>query len=241
MIAEEAGEGGLVERIRGKIHEIYGPRESKISNISLGDYVEGRIGSMKPEFAHRDIELITRTQVVPGICVPEDVLKKVVDGLVRNAIEATPDEGRIEVTVQKKGDLAELIVHDCGIGITEDNRERIFEGFFSTQETMAYSSKRPYDFFAGGKGADLLRMKIFSERFNFRIEMESSRCTFIPEDKDLCPGRISECKFCKTPSDCRYSGGTYFRVLFPPAPDQGCALLERTEAEEGPWEKVPAE
>ena len=241
MIAEEAGEGSLVERIRGKIHEIYGPKESKISNISLGDFVEGRIGAVKPEFAHRDIELITRTQAVPGICVPEDVLRKVVDGLVRNAIEATPDEGRIEVTVQRKGDLAELIVHDCGIGITEDNRERIFEGFFSTQETMAYSSKRPYDFFAGGKGADLLRMKIFGERFNFRIEMESSRCIFIPEDKDLCPGRISECKFCKTQSDCRYSGGTSFRVLFPPAPDQGCALLQRTEAEEGPWEGVPAE
>ena len=241
MIAEEAGEGRLVERIRGKIREIYGPRESKISNISLGDFVEGRIGAVKPEFAHRDIELITRTQVVSGICVPEDVLRKVVDGLVRNAIEATPDEGRIEVTVQRKGDLAELIVHDCGIGITEDNRERIFEGFFSTQETMAYSSKRPYDFFAGGKGADLLRMKIFGERFNFRIEMESSRCIFIPEDKDLCPGRISECKFCKTQSDCRYSGGTSFRVLFPPAPDQGCALLQRTEAEEGPWEGVPAE
>jgi signal transduction histidine kinase len=233
MFAEEVGEGGLVARIRSKIDEIYGPRESKISDIALGDYVEGRIGAVKPKIAHRHIEFAIRTEAVPRICVPEDVLRKVVDGLIRNAVEATPDEGSIEVTVEKKGDLAELMVRDCGIGITEDNRERIFEGFFSTQETMSYSSKRPYDFFAGGKGADLLRMKIFGERFNFRIEMESSRCIFIPEDSDLCPGRISECEFCKTKSDCRNSGGTIFSVSFPPAPDQGCAILEKNETGEG--------
>ena len=36
--------------------------------------------------------------------------------------------------------------------------EFISEGFFTTQDTMAYSSKKPFDFNAGGKGADLLRI-----------------------------------------------------------------------------------
>ncbi|MCK5165269.1 MAG: histidine kinase, partial [Desulfobacula sp.] len=70
----------------------------------------------------------------------------------------------------------------------------IFEGFFSTQETMNYSSKRPFDFNAGGKGADLLRMKIFSERYNFKISMTSKRCRNIPANKDTCPGSIQDCK-----------------------------------------------
>ena len=103
--------------------------------------------------------------------MPVDVLRKVVDGLIRNAVEATPDEGKIEVVVQKRGGGTELVVTDCGIGITEENQSRIFEGFFTTQETMSYSSKRPFDFNAGGKGADLLRMKIFAERYGFRIGM----------------------------------------------------------------------
>jgi len=51
------------------------------------------------------------------------------------------------------------VVHDYGVGIIEDAQKRIFEGFLSTQDTMAYSSKRAFDFNAGGKGADLLRMK----------------------------------------------------------------------------------
>jgi hypothetical protein len=83
---------------------------------------------------------------------------------------------------------------------------------------MLYSSKKAFDFNAGGRGADLLRMKIFSERFNFTISMTSSRCKFIPQNTDSCPGRISECEFCKTVEDCYEWGGTTFEVLFPERP-----------------------
>jgi len=79
---------------------------------------------------------------------------------------------------------------------------------------MAYSSKRPYDFNAGGKGADLLRMKIFSERYSFKIDMVSSRCRFIPKESDICPGRISKCAFCENKEDCYHSGGTIFYLYF---------------------------
>ena len=125
--------------------------------------------------------------------------------------------GRIEITVQKKGDGVEMHVKDYGVGITEDAQHRIFEGFFTTQEIMDYSTKTPFDFNAGGKGADLLRMKIFSEHFNFQINMTTSRCIYIPKDSDICPGNITKCKFCKTPEDCHNSGGTVFTLYFPPA------------------------
>jgi len=73
-------------------------------------------------------------------------------------------------------------------------------------------------------------MKIFAERFSFEIDMESSRCGFIPKDSDLCPGRISKCRFCKAREDCLKSGETTFKVYFPPAPDErSCALPEGVE------------
>ena len=230
LVVQEVGEGSIIDRIKNKIEELYGPKEIKVSEFSLERFVEWRIETLKPNFSHREVEIATRLEPVPNICVPEDVLQKVVDGLLRNAIEATPDEGKIEVTVRRKGDGGELIVHDYGVGITEDNQKRLFEGFFTTHDTMAYSSKRPFDFYAGGKGADLLRMKIFAERFSFEIDMESSRCGFIPKDSDLCPGRISRCRFCKAREDCVKSGETTFRLYFPPAPgDKSCALPESME------------
>jgi signal transduction histidine kinase len=223
LLAEEVGERTAIERIRQRIGDMFGPKEIKISEINLDGYVQERLAVLQPQFSHRRLEIMTDLQPVPSICIPSDVLQKVVDGLIKNALENTPDGGRLEVAVKKGGEGTELVVHDYGVGITEEGQRRIFEGFFSTQDTMAYSSKRPFDFNAGGSGADLLRMKIFAERYNFRIDMVSSRCGYIPKDDDICPGRISRCSFCKKKRDCHLSGGTAFTVFFPPAQEEGCS------------------
>ncbi len=167
---------------------------------------------------HRQVEILTKFEAAPPVFLPEEVLQKVIDGLIRNAVENTPDEGKIEIAVEKKGEGSQLVVKDFGIGIPEEAKSRILEGYFTTQDIMNYSTKHPFDFGAGGKGADLLRMKIFSERYDFKIGLDSTRCRHIPMEKDICPGRISRCKFCKEPNDCYGSGSTVVTVTFPPPP-----------------------
>jgi len=218
LITEEAGDVNIVERVRKRIEEIFGPKEMVQEEIILTEYVKERLEHNKPFFLHRHVEIIPNLVPTPPIYMPSDPLQKVIDGLIKNAVENTPDEGKIEIIVRKKGKGSELLVHDFGVGIIEEAQRRIFEGFFTTQDAMVYSSKRPYDFNAGGKGADLLRMKIFSERYNFKIDMTSSRCGFIPKENDICPGRISSCTFCKKKEDCYHSGETIFSLYFPPAP-----------------------
>jgi PAS domain S-box-containing protein len=217
LVAEEVGEGPLVERIRKRIEEIFGTKQAVSQEIGLDTEVRKRLDHLRPLFSHRELDVTTRTEPVPSILLPPDVFHKVFDGLVKNAVENTPDEGKIEVEVRKKGDGAELVVRDFGIGIPEDAQSRIFEGFFTTRDTMTYSTKKPFDFMAGGKGADLLRMKIFAERYHFKIEMSSSRCPHLPNETDICPGRISECPFCSTIENCHRSARTTFSVYFPPA------------------------
>ncbi|OGR31377.1 MAG: hypothetical protein A3J80_04600 [Desulfobacula sp. RIFOXYB2_FULL_45_6] len=102
------------------------------------------------------------------------------------------------------------------MGIESDAQKRIFEGFFTTQETLLYSTKTPFAFNAGGKGADLLRMKIFSDRHGFVLKMESQRCRFLLKNEgSVCPGDIEKCEFCKTIDDCLGSGYSVFTVFFP--------------------------
>jgi signal transduction histidine kinase len=210
------------ERIRKRVEELFGPKEDAVKAIALHEFVARRLEVTQGAWARRDVKIESKLDPCPDICMPEEPLEKIVDGLVRNAIENTPDEGCVEVLVSPSRDGIALKVIDYGIGITSENQRRIFEGFFTTQPTDDYSSKRRFDFKAGGKGADLLRMKIFSERYRFKIDMTSTRCRHIPSESDECPGRISECKFCSTVEDCKRSGGTTFTLLFPPAPDQGC-------------------
>lgn len=222
LVAEKTGEGGIVQWLRDRIEADFGPKESRPEEIGVDDFVGSRMAALKGEFSHRRIHIRPRLERSPPVCLPGQVLKKVVDGLIRNAVENTPDEGKIAVCVREKGQGVELVVQDYGVGITETDQKRIFEGFFPTQETVLYSSKRPFDFNAGGRGADLLRMKVFAERYHFTLDMASTRCRYIPQKGDMCPGDIQACSACQEVSDCYASGGTTFSLFFTRAPETGC-------------------
>jgi PAS domain S-box-containing protein len=215
VAAEELGEGKLVERLRRRIDAIFGPRIIEARDIDLISFTDKLLQRIRPNHAHRVLDIKRSFDPSPPVHIPEDVLDKIITGLVKNAIENTPDMGRIEIVIRPELAGTELIVRDYGVGITEEYQRRIFEGFFPTQENINYSSKRPYDFNAGGKGADLLRTKIFSEKYHFNIEMHSDRCRFIPGETDICYGNITRCQFCADKEDCYSSGGTLFRLFFP--------------------------
>ena len=215
LVADETEDASAAVRIRKRVQALFDGREEVISEIDLAGCVRERLTVLKPRFAHREVEIIADLKAeTPGIQIPADVIHKIVDGLIRNAIENTPDEGKLVISVRMKENGVELAVHDYGIGITAESQKHIFEGFLVARDTKAYSSLRPFDFNAGGKGADLLRMKIFSEQYNFKINMTSSRCQFIPAESDTCPGKISRCPHCADEEDCFHSGASVFTLLF---------------------------
>jgi signal transduction histidine kinase len=216
LLAEQIGETPAIECIRQRIEEIYGPRKMVSEDIMLDQFVKAKIKQIQPAYSHRRLNVTIDTERTAPVRIPSEALEKLIIGLMKNAIEYTPDQGKIEVAVRNKEGGVALVVHDFGVGIVETHRLHIFEGFFPTQETDKYSTKKPYDFNAGGKGADLLRLKIFSERFNFNLDVSSSRCKYIPLDTDICPGKISQCEYCQSVETCYHSGETTFTALFQP-------------------------
>ena len=229
LVAEDTGEGLGIEKLRSRIDEIFLPNPDDPENILLDRFVDGAIESIKIKCGNRDIEFVSHLGSVPPVFLPVGVMEKVVFGLIKNAVENTPDGGKIEVNVQRVGESAELVVRDYGVGIVSDDQRRIFEGFWVTQDTMDYSSKQEFDFNAGGKGADLLRMKIFSERYHFKIDMISSRCRWLSQEKVNCPGDIVTCGHCETPVDCHHSGGSMFTVVFPSVQEDLVKEKERSK------------
>ena len=163
----------------------------------------------------RDLEITLRVDDDAQLLMDRSVLRKVFSGILKNAVENTPDEGLIEIRAGLSDTGLEIAFQDHGVGITRTNRDLIFGGFFHTQDTDMYSSiKRPYRFNAGGAGADLLRIKVFSERFGFSVRFVTKRCPYIPTDTDMCPGKISGCKFIQNREGCLTTGGSTFFVSF---------------------------
>jgi CheY-like chemotaxis protein len=60
-------------------------------------------------------------------------ISEVIVHLVKNAAEALPDGGDIEVKACKEGDGVVIHVRDTGIGIAEDDFPRVFQPFWSSK------------------------------------------------------------------------------------------------------------
>jgi len=204
--------------IRESINAEFGPRTILSIPVDFSSFVNDLYTRLEPEFEFRNIQIDINIEAqLPQLKLPKEILEKMMSGLIKNAIENTPDGGKINLSVTKHDRGVLFKVYDFGVGIEEDAKKRIFEGFFATQETMDYSTKTPFAFNAGGKGADLLRMKIFSDRHGFVMDMKSKRCHFLLENYDIiCPGNIEKCDFCKHQKDCLNSGHSMFSIFFPP-------------------------
>lgn len=62
-------------------------------------------------------------------------IKSVVLNLVANALDSMDEGGTLTITLQQKGDMAELIFADTGCGMTPEVLENIFEPFFTRSRT----------------------------------------------------------------------------------------------------------
>jgi PAS domain S-box-containing protein len=217
LAADELGEETLTERLRRRIDRLFGPKDLQPEAINLAQFTDEYVKMLRPKFAHRRLALQVGLEDTTLVYVPGDVLGKVMEGLIRNAVENTPDGGEVKVAVRAGKTGPELEIRDSGIGISAENQKLIFGNYFTAYEPLKYSTRNPYDFKAGGKGFDLLRMQMFAERYGFKILMNSTRCRFIPTDQDECPGEVGECKHLRGSEQCRETGGTVVTVLFQPA------------------------
>jgi signal transduction histidine kinase len=76
---------------------------------------------------------------LPRVVIDAKQIKQVVQNLLNNAIQATPEEGRVHLEVRRfrgkgGGPRVQIEVSDTGKGIPEEDLEKIFTPFFTTRE-----------------------------------------------------------------------------------------------------------
>ena len=200
--------------IQGVVEEILNPPAFEPRAFSIVSFIEETLESLRQQASHRAVSLIARLEALDTDRIDPEILRTVLKTLVKNAFENTPDGGHVTVSLEQTSDGVLVQVQDDGVGISIQDQEFIFEGFHPTQSTDEYSSKKPFDFNAGGKGLELLRLKVLSESGYFDIWFETERCPCLSANSDSCPGEIAACACAKDFRECRQTGGTVFSVLF---------------------------
>ena len=215
-------ERSFMRKVEQRLEMLFSYEESGMESIRLDKCLHEVCDAAQCAMQNRQLDIVRNIEEGLTLEMDRKVLEKMFSGLLRNAIENTPDGGLIEVSARSgNGAGIEVQFRDYGMGITEEDRKNVFVGFFHTQDTNLYSTKKPYEFNAGGAGADLLRIKVFSERYGFSIQLESTRCRFRPTDREECPGSVSRCPYINSESDCFNSGGTTFFLNFPESSSRG--------------------
>lgn len=70
----------------------------------------------------------------PLIRLDAKYLKQALLNIVKNAIAAMPTGGKLRVESRRKGNTLQLKVSDTGVGIPEENLDKIFEPYFTTRD-----------------------------------------------------------------------------------------------------------
>jgi signal transduction histidine kinase len=84
---------------------------------------------------------ITRRAAEPVIVHADDErVRQVIDNLISNAIQHTPDGSPVTVTVQNTPGSGELTVADTGPGMRAEQASRVFERFYRTDGARARAS-----------------------------------------------------------------------------------------------------
>jgi signal transduction histidine kinase len=105
--------------------------------VALRSLVEQCVASARPRALAAAVQLDLEIEgAVPEIAGDPAKLAQVLDNLVSNAIKFTPRDGRVAVRMALVGELVRIEVSDTGIGISERERERLFERFFRAQSAL---------------------------------------------------------------------------------------------------------
>ncbi|MEW6669545.1 MAG: ATP-binding protein [Thermodesulfobacteriota bacterium] len=133
--------------------------------IDLSEMIREMVALMEPRARQQGITLTCASDNPPPICADPQNVEKVLGNLISNAINYSPNGGKVALTARGVGDAVEIAVSDTGVGIAPEELSRIFEKF--------YRVKHPKTRHVTGTGLGLSLVKGIVEAHQGRIEVES--------------------------------------------------------------------
>lgn len=106
-----------------------------VRQVKLAEVVAALLGSKAYLLTQANIKVTNRIPDDLEVCVDDLMLLEVLDNIISNSVKFMPNGGTIECRAWRQGEFVTVAISDTGIGITEDQRERIFDEFYKADES----------------------------------------------------------------------------------------------------------
>ncbi len=137
----------------------------KWSDVDIEKLLDEVVRENARQAAYRDIRITGRSHVEPRLLADVDLLRRVLENLIVNAIRYSPRKATIEVSAVGIAGSIEFRVRDAGPGVPEGLREKIFEKYVTIDSGHADSTNR---------GLGLTFCRLAAEVHGGRIWVESN-------------------------------------------------------------------
>lgn len=130
--------------------------------VDFSSLARETLQALKPEADKRNVTVTENIDDNVIIMSRHERLSEIFGNLVRNAIKYNKDGGSITVTLTRQS----LTVEDTGIGISEENMDKVFSRFFTVDKS--HNGKN------GGFGLGLAVAKKICQKSGWKISVEST-------------------------------------------------------------------
>jgi signal transduction histidine kinase len=134
--------------------------------VTLAEIGRDALALHRAEAAKKNLLVITDLDTpLPPLPLDRVKMTRVVSNLISNAINFTPEGGRIMVRTRGRDGGQMLDVADTGVGIPQEKRANIFDSFYQTEDPLTRT--------VGGLGIGLAYARQIVEAHRGRIGVES--------------------------------------------------------------------
>jgi len=110
------------------------PMDVRLEPTQLAGLLQEVLEVAAPQLEKSKVQVAQLLPIdVPEVFGDRALLKQAILNLVLNAVEAMPNGGQLQLTLSRRGDMAEITVGDTGRGIPVENRQKVFQLFFTTR------------------------------------------------------------------------------------------------------------
>lgn len=136
--------GAATQRMEGLIQELLsyhavrnGVAPFELKPADLGSIVHSVVRELEPSAVKRGLQvMISIPPSLPLMLGDQPRLREAITHLVRNAIQHNVEGGQVEVSLQEDVSGLQLTVVDTGVGISQEQRERVFLPFYQAHEVL---------------------------------------------------------------------------------------------------------
>ncbi|MCM3765046.1 ATP-binding protein [Neobacillus niacini] len=112
------------------------PREPKYEKANIEQIINYTLSLTNHQAVENGVTVETiKREPIPLIDCDEGRLKQLFINLIKNAIEAMPDGGRVRISIQVlDNQKLEISIEDEGLGISKESINNLFEPFYTTKK-----------------------------------------------------------------------------------------------------------